>query len=266
MEDLDERTQNDAQTHCAKTGNASAGDLNPAQLLLHSRPKWKDACAEWRAGEIYKDLSPTAMSELESLAAPFCCGSNKVLITEEQEPSSLLCLLEGRVKLTMNSSGGKRLMLGVAVPGDVLGLAAVVTGCPHEITAVAQFPCRIRALPRKRFLDLLLRNPIAWRNSARLLSAENKRGCEQLRILGLALTSPMKLAMLLVQWCAEGQRTERGVRVHCSLTHEEIGEYVGLSRETITRILTHFKNINLVEQHGSVFFVPNLHALKSYAG
>jgi CRP/FNR family transcriptional regulator, cyclic AMP receptor protein len=271
MENLDVQAQKGVPTCCicadlhnARTVNGSAGDLNPTPVLLRSGSKWNDAGAEWRAGEIYKDLSPSAMSELESLAVPFCCESTKVLFMEEEEPRSLLFLLEGRVKLTMSSNGGKRLMLGIAVPGDVLGLGAVVSGCPYEVTAVAQFPCRIRAIPRKSFLELLSHHPNAWQTSAHLLSVESKRRIEQLRILGLALTSSMKLARLLLHWCAEGQRAERGVRLHCSLTHGEIGEYVGLSRETVTRNLINFKNLNLVQQHGAVFFIPSLRALQIY--
>ena len=87
-----------------------------------------------------------------------------------------------------------------------------------------------------------------------------------MRILGLGSTASIKLAMLLVQWCAKGQRVGPGVRIHCSHTHEEIGEYIGVSRETITRNLTDFRNLDLVEQHGSTFFVPNLRALEIYAG
>ncbi len=273
MVNLGGRTQRDAQTWCSDAdlhrANAIGGKTGEpplAPLLLYSRPKWNDPSAKWRKGEIYKDLSPHAMSELESLAAPFCCERTKVLFAEEQEPHSILFLLEGEVKLTMNSSGGKRLTIGIAVPGDILGLAAVITGCPYEITAVAQIRCRIRALPRRSFLDLLLRNPIAWQNSARLLSFEYKRGCDQLRILGLALAAPMKLAMLLLQWCAEGQHAGLGRRFHCSLTHEEIGEHIGLSRETVTRTLADFKNLDLVEQHGSIFFIPSLRAMEIYAG
>jgi CRP/FNR family transcriptional regulator len=272
MENPDEPTQKDAQTCCsaldltnANTVSSSAGDLTRTQFLRF-RPEWNDVGAEWRAGEFYKDLSPRAMCEFESLGVPYCCEGTTVLFAEGQEPCSILFLLEGRVKLTLNSIDGKRLTLGIAMPGEILGLAAVVTGCPYEITAVAQCPCRIRALPRKSFLDLLSRYPVACQNSARLLSIEYKRGCEQLRILGLTLTASMKLAKLLLQWCAEGQRAGLGVRVHCSQTHEEIGEYIGLARETVTRNLTDFKNLDLVEQRGSTFFVPNLRALEIYAG
>ena len=193
---LASRTQKDAQTSCsgadshnANTVSGSAGELTRTPLLLHFRSEWSDAGAEWRAGQFYKDFSPDAMSELESFAVPYCCGATTVLFAEEQKPRSILFLLEGRVKLTMNSSEGKRLTLGIAVPGEVLGLAAVVTGCPYEITAVAKFPCRIRSLPRKSFLNLLLRNPVALENSARLLGVEYQQACDQLRILGLASTA-----------------------------------------------------------------------------
>lgn len=271
MENLDGRLLKVAQSYqCgADPGHVNptcgaAGD--PAPVLLRPRHHWKAAGTEWRAGEIYRDLSPDAMNELELVAAPLCHEGTDVLFAEEQEARSLMFLLEGQVKLTMNSSGGRRLTLGIAVPGDVLGLAAVVTGCPYEITAVARFPCRTRTLARKSFLSFLLRNPVAWQNSARLMGFEYQRRCEQLRILGLASSAPMKLAMLLLQWCSNGQLDEPGARIHCPLSHEEIGEFIGLSRETVTRNLGNLKDLNLVEQHGAIFFIHSLAALEFYAG
>jgi hypothetical protein len=72
----------------------------------------------------------------------------------------------------------------------------------------------------------------------------------------------MQLATLLLQSCAEERGADLSVRFHCSLTHEEIGEYIGLSRETVTRNPTDFKNLDLVEQHGSILFIPSLGALE----
>ena len=99
-----------------------------------------------------------------------------------------------------------------------------------------------------------------------MLSVEYKRSCEQLRIIGLTLTARIKLARLFLQWSTEGQPTERGARIRCPLTHQEISEYIGVSRETVTRNLTDFKNNELVEQHGSTFLIPSIHALEMYVG
>jgi CRP-like cAMP-binding protein len=93
-----------------------------------------------------------------------------------------------------------------------------------------------------------------------------KRACEQLRLLGFQLTAPAKLALLLLEWCGEGQRIERGARIHCSLTHGEIGQHIGVGRETVSRILADFKNRELVEQRGATLVISSLRALEIYAG
>jgi len=61
------------------------------------------------------------MMELEDLATPQYCDETTVLFAEGQEPGSILFLLERTAEFTMNSSSGKRLMLGLAAPGELLG-------------------------------------------------------------------------------------------------------------------------------------------------
>jgi CRP/FNR family transcriptional regulator len=130
----------------------------------------------------------------------------------------------------------------------------------------SQLPCIIAQIPRQDFLDFLIRYPVASINAARQLSLDHKRACEQLHTVGLTLTAPSKLARLLLQWCAGGKTDDIDTRFHCSLTHAEIGEHIGVSRETITRTLTDFKNRGLVEQHGIILIVLNRKVLQTLAG
>jgi CRP-like cAMP-binding protein len=98
------------------------------------------------------------------------------------------------------------------------------------------------------------------------MGLDHNRACEQLRLLGFQLTAPTKLALLLLEWCGEGQRKERSARIHCPLTHGEIGQFIGLGRETVSRILTDFRHRDLVEQRGTTLFILSLRALEIYAG
>ena len=175
----------------------------------------------------------------------------------------MVFLLEGRVKLSINSIDGRRLILTIAWPGEILGLTSAISGCPHVITAEAQFPCMIRLLQRQDFLDFLMRYPMACQNVMRELSLNYNRTAQRLRTIGLILTAPAKLARLFLEWCKEGEQTKRGVRIQCSLTHAEIGEHIGASRETISRIMKDFKSQGLVEQRGSILIVPNPEALEA---
>jgi CRP/FNR family transcriptional regulator len=86
-----------------------------------------------------------------------------------------------------------------------------------------------------------------------------------LRTVGLSSSAPEKLARLLLGWSQNGQTTESGTRFHFTLTHEEIGEFIGTSRETVTRTLTEFKHRRLVACHGATLTIRSRMALETYA-
>jgi CRP/FNR family transcriptional regulator len=219
-----------------------------------------------RSKGLFKGLSIDAISELKSVAEPFHFPNEKVLIVEDQEPHSILLLLNGRVRLSITSANGRRLILGVASPGEVLGLTSAVSNNPYDMTAETQIPCDVLSIPRPTFLGFLIRYPVACQNVAIQLSLEYKRSNERLRILGLNLTAAAKLAHLLLDWCSEGECTVRGKRIQCTLSHGEIGDCIGISRETVTRSLQDFKNQGLLQLRGSIFIIPSCNALAIYAG
>ncbi len=85
-----------------------------------------------------------------------------MLFEEQQEASGILILVEGCVKISVNSSEGRRLILWIARPAELLGLAAVLRGCCHEVTAETLHPCTIASIRRQEFLDFLIRHPAAY--------------------------------------------------------------------------------------------------------
>lgn len=214
----------------------------------------------------FRDLSAEAQSDFASLATHFRCPSSTVLISEAQEPSRILFLLEGEVNISMNSSAGRRLLLGLAGAGDTLGLTSAISGDSSEIRAQAMYPCSIASMRRCDFLEFLACHPIACQNVARELCAELTRARERLRILGLAASAMARVAHLLLEWCRGGQQTRDGVQIRCALTHREIGECIGASRETVTRALADFRSRDLVKMHGSTLVVTSCSALAIYAG
>jgi len=218
------------------------------------------------AGRVVETLSPEAQNEFASLKVVFNFPSNTVLFSEEDMPTVILFLIEGQVKLSMNSSAGRRLILGIADPGDTLGLAASLSGSRYDITAESLQPCKMASIDREDFLRFLLRHPAAYKNVTRELCLDRTRAYDQLRTVGLAATAPAKLARLLLEWCAGGQKTEQGTRLFCSLTHGEIGEFIGASRETVTRIFSDFKDRDVLESRGSTLIISNRRALEVYAG
>jgi CRP/FNR family transcriptional regulator len=219
-----------------------------------------------RPGDFFKKLSSAALRDLESMEFPTLYQPGQLLFSEKSVPAGIFIVISGEVKLSINSSDGKRLILSIAKAGEVLGLSSVLSALPSEMTAEVLYPSRIAVIERDQFLGFMARHPEVYQVATQELSIQYKVACEQLRTVALAGSAPEKLARLLLDWSENGQKTEGGFRFRFSLTHEEIGEFIGASRETVTRTLSSFKSRRLVAFHGSMLEIPNRIALEDVAG
>jgi CRP-like cAMP-binding protein len=233
-----------------------------------SPPELKQDDLRWPSptGEFFRGLSVNARIDFGLLSTNFRCPSSRVLINEQEKPFSILFLLEGQVNISMNSFDGRRFLLGVASAGEILGLTSGISGNSSEIRAEARYPCKIASMRRRDFLDFLSRYPVACHNVVRELSLHHTRACVRLRTFGVTSTVHARLACLLLEWCKTGQQTESGTKIRLGFTHEEIGECIGTSRESVTRTFRDLKSHYLVRQRGSTLIVPSPGALANYAG
>ena len=217
---------------------------------------WSHLASAARKGDFTERLSADERAEFESLRTFSDYPPATILLVEQQAPDNVLFLLTGQVKLSLNSSAGRRTILGVACPGETLGLACAFSGSPYDITAETVSPCMIASIKRERFLGFLKHHPSAYVNVARELCLECARACEQVRRLGLTVTASEKLVRFLLEQCVVAQQTKRGARLFCGLTHTEIGECIGVARETVTRRFSDFRSRELLESRGSTLSFP----------
>ncbi len=218
------------------------------------------------AGEFFNKLTPEALKDLSAMATSVNYPAGKVIFSERDTNSNIYIVLEGEIKLSMNSSDGRRLILRIARKGEILGLSSTLSGKASEITAETLYPAKLAPITRREFSNFLMRHPEAYQTVTQELSREYTLACEQLRTVGLSNSAPEKLARLLLEWSQNGKTTEAGTHFRFPLTHGEIGEFIGASRETVTRTLSIFKSRHLVDFHGSMLTIPSRSALESYAG
>jgi CRP/FNR family transcriptional regulator len=68
----------------------------------------------------------------------------------------------------------------------------------------------------------------------------------------------------MLEWCVKsGKETEKGITLKITLTHEEIAQIIGSSRETVTRLFGAFKNRQIIYVKGSTLIIRNLSALQT---
>ncbi len=212
----------------------------------------------------FSQLSQAALKDLDAVKFISAYPQDAVLFMEKQTPRGIYVLCEGEVKLSVSSSEGKKLILRIAKAGEVLGLMSAFSNTPMEVTAETMHPCQVAFVRRDDFLRFLIQHPEAYPVVARQLGSHYQTACDQLRTVGLSISAPEKLAKLLLEFAVGGKETNEGTRINLPLTHEEIAEFIGTTRETVTRTLSEFKSQHLVELRGSTLVIEDREALEEF--
>jgi CRP/FNR family transcriptional regulator, cyclic AMP receptor protein len=216
-----------------------------------------------RVGRLFCDLPRGTLELLQSLGVSTACPKGTILFAEGQSPRRLFVLCVGYVKLSVTSETGTRFCLGIAEPGAVLGLSAVISGKPHELTAEAAQPCQLRIIHGDRLVGLLRSDAALSQAAVQCLSDDVQKVHKCVRMLGLSHSAVERLAKLLVQ-LSNYERTGVGrtALLTVPLSHRDLALMLGITRETVTRLLAELRRKKLIRRHGSRVLIQNEHGLR----
>jgi len=213
---------------------------------------------------LFCNLPKSTLQALQAIKSTATYPKGAMLFVEGQESRGAFILCKGKAKLYTSSSDGRTIILRIAQPGEVLGLTSTIGNKAYEATAEVLEPSQINFLPKAEFLKFLAEYGEASLHVGQQLSANCASAYDEIRCLGLSASSAEKLARMLLTWAAPElkgtNRTE--VKITLSLTHEEIAQMIGSSRETVTRLFAEFRHKQLVVIKGSSVWLRDLPALR----
>jgi CRP/FNR family cyclic AMP-dependent transcriptional regulator len=211
-------------------------------------------------------LSPDVLRLLTVASHLSTYPGGAVLFVEGQMPRGAFVLCSGKAKLSTTSREGKVLILKIAEAGEVLGLSAVISGEPFELTAETAGPCQINFVEREALIRLMEKNGELGLHASQALSREFQSAYRDIHDLVLTRSSAGKLARLLLSWTPIREKIEPPeVRIRATLTHEEMAQMIGSSRETVTRLLSDLKKKEFIRQDGTTLVIRNRTALEALA-
>lgn len=217
--------------------------------------------------QLFCGLSPEGLSLLDAASHHSAYPDGALLFVEGQQARGAYVLCNGSAKLSTTSREGKVLILGIAGCGEVLGLSAALSAGAYELTAETSGPCQINFVERHGLLAAIEKSPEFGLRTSLALSRQIQRAHRDIHDLVLSRSSAGKLARLLLSWSrrkdalAEGRET----RVPATLTHEEMAQMIGSSRETVTRLLGDLKKRELIHLDGSTLVIRDRGALEALA-
>jgi CRP/FNR family transcriptional regulator, cyclic AMP receptor protein len=198
-----------------------------------------------RQNRPFCNLTPAALQELSKIAGPATYPKGAVLFGERQSARGVFILCEGHVKLSTSSADGRTLILRISEPGDLLGLPATVAGRPYEVTADVIEPSQVNFINRTDFLNFLRDHGEAAVHVVQELSEICHSTIADMYTVGIAQSAREKLARFILDWVADHNSEEEAIKAELTLTHEEIAQMIGTSRETVTRLFAQFRKEHL---------------------
>jgi CRP/FNR family transcriptional regulator, cyclic AMP receptor protein len=231
----------------------------PHALELHENCA---ACC-WRSKGFFCNVPLVELKSFQAVKYTKAYPPAAILFAEGQTSRGVYLLCKGRIKLAMTSPDGKTVILRFAEPGELLGLNSTITGGPYEFTAETMEPCQVNFVMRKAFLRILAEDRAFWVQVTEQLSSDCSTACKQIRSLALSQSAVEKMARFLLDRAAKGRQTNRGIQMNLPFTHEDIGQAVGVTRETATRTLTELKNRMLITSNGTTLVILNRPGLQA---
>lgn len=243
-------------------GPATADDPPAVRHLAH----YPDPVATREGvglGGFVERLDPKTRAELLGLGRIRRYRRGATLFMQGARDDTVCLLLEGRVKVTVDTSDGREVVLAVRGPGDLLGEFEAIEpdlgGRLASNVALERLECRVFTADDLR--AFLVDHPEAalelLRLTIRVVSAADRR-----RVDATALDAPHRLARFLIERADSQPEPELDI----ALTQEELASLIASSRESVVRALTALRARGFIETGRRRIAIRDLAGLRAFAG
>jgi CRP/FNR family cyclic AMP-dependent transcriptional regulator len=215
-----------------------------------------------REQHLFCNLSPTLVQRLNAITSAAVYPRASMLFLEGQQGRGAFVLCTGKAKLSTTSREGKTIITKIAQHGDVLGLSATISNHPYEVTAEMMEPGQANFIAADALMQFLHDYGEVAMRVAQQLSRNYYSAYEEIRTPGLSNSPGQRFAKLLLGWSAERGDSNHSLHLHLVLTHEEIAEMIGTTRETVSRLFADFKKKQFIQSKGSALVILNKFALE----
>ncbi len=248
---------------------------HPASKVVHLRSldigatrKFEVTCSSCNLRELClpKGLEDEDLARVEKVVyARRRVRRGEALFNAGDEFQSIYAVRSGFFKTTILNEDGREQVTGFNMPGELLGMDGIGSGSYHG-NAVALEDCEVCVLPFSLVEELGREIPALQRHLHCVLSREIVRDHGVMMLLG-SMRAEERLAVFLLNLSKRFMR--RGYSpsdFHLRMTREEIGSYLGLKLETVSRLFSKFQEDGLIEVQQKHVRITHIEGLEQVLG
>lgn len=196
---------------------------------------------------LFATLSEEEFRSLEPIFQVKNYRKNQIIFLEEETGHYMYIVLAGKVKVTKTTPSGKETILAIHQPGDFFGEMALLDGKTAPATVSAMEDCRIAAIHSSDFQRMMMCNEKVVRQIIQVLCSRLRQVWAQVQDLSYSTADNRIRAGILQLSRKHGVQDARGIIIDLKITHQELAELVGTSRETVTRTLARLQKKGVLQ-------------------
>lgn len=211
---------------------------------------------------MFGQLAPEELERLVAYMRVVRHRARTVLFRKGDPGTNMMVVVRGRVKVCTHSEDGKELVLNLIKPGEVVGEIALLDGSDRTADAVTLNDSELLVLERRDFIPFLQSHPDSCMRLLAVL-CQRLRQTSELLEEALFLEGASRLAKRLV-YLAEvfGKPAANGIRIDIPLSQQQLGNMVGMSRESMNKQLRQWRQENLITVEDGCYVLTDIEAIR----
>ena len=207
---------------------------------------------------LFASLSDAEFKSLEYTFVVKRYNKNQVIFQEEETGNYMYIVLSGKIKVTKSDGSGRESLLAIHQPGDYFGEMSLLDGRTSPATVSAMEDCKIVTINRQDFTSYLMTNQKVMHQMIRVLCARLRQAWLQIHGLSHNSAEARIRTEILQLSSRHGLPDAKGVLINLKITHQELAEMAGTSRETVSRTIASLrrKGILKVDQRRLILLDP----------
>ena len=214
--------------------------------------------------QLYTGLDSDQVCMIRGLLGKQTFESRQVVFRQGDASDWLYVIRSGQIKLTSCGPDGHEQIIRIGVAGHMLGFNTV-DDRHHSYSAETLTPVRVCTIRHRDMLRVLEQNPRVSRRLVDLLNQELAQAHLLIRVLGQK-TSAEKVALFLLSLVPEPADQARMHELPLPLSRQEIADMLGLTVETVSRLMSELKRRQIIEAPRGHLRILNLKGLRACAG
>lgn len=213
---------------------------------------------------IFSELGTDELKKIEEIILVRKYKKRQIIFVEGEPGESIYILLDGKVKLTKSTADGRELILGIRQAGETFAEVVLFDGGPYPATAEVMDDAEIAVLRNKDIENLVINNSAISIALIKTMSRRLRNVQQKMRDLALKDTLGSMVSTLTRLAKEHGHKTDEGIEINLNLTHQELANFIGTSRESANRLISDLKKSKVISVDKGKITIIDMEKLKEW--